>query len=172
MPTRFKYAKVQPQAYALTPAEILLATDAELNEYMGIKKYAPYRKDGSNWYPNRGARLRDLKTKITERRKIFQGGPDVSASAPAGGRDKSVKKRMGKKERMRAKAVADDQTEDAFVGEQEERVATVEEARNKRKRSADAVEGSTTAEVEEGGLQNQSKKRKRRHKKSGDARNS
>ncbi|KAF8891880.1 KRI1-like family C-terminal-domain-containing protein [Infundibulicybe gibba] len=44
MPTRFKYVPVQPQSFALSPVEILMATDQELNEYMSVKKYAPYRK--------------------------------------------------------------------------------------------------------------------------------
>ncbi|KAK7691350.1 hypothetical protein QCA50_004746 [Cerrena zonata] len=54
IPTRFKYTKVQPQTFALTPEEILLATDAELNQYMGIKKYAPYRKGRKQLGPKPG----------------------------------------------------------------------------------------------------------------------
>ena len=45
MPTRFHYTSTAPENYGLTPAEILLATDAELNSYVGLKKLAPYRVD-------------------------------------------------------------------------------------------------------------------------------
>ena len=66
MPTRFKYASVGADDFGLSPAEILMATDAELNSYMGIKKYAPYRKEGKgrNWDAQRGARLKELKDKL------------------------------------------------------------------------------------------------------------
>ncbi|KAF9974529.1 KRRI-Interacting protein 1 [Actinomortierella ambigua] len=43
-PTRFKYSKVKPTAYGLTPVEILLADDKDLNEYVSLKKFAPYRR--------------------------------------------------------------------------------------------------------------------------------
>ncbi|KAJ1816802.1 Ribosome biogenesis protein Kri1, partial [Coemansia sp. RSA 2598] len=43
--TRFKYAKVKPVDYGLTPAEILLADDKFLNEYVSVKKIATYRPD-------------------------------------------------------------------------------------------------------------------------------
>ncbi|THG93416.1 hypothetical protein EW026_g7817 [Hermanssonia centrifuga] len=107
MPTRFKYTKVQQQAYALSPVEILLATDAELNQYMGIKKYAPYRKDGNNWDQNRSTRLKELKTKLQER-GVTSG---VAGEASAG--ERPAKKRKGKKERMKAKeAVVQDGDEE------------------------------------------------------------
>ncbi|KAK0197362.1 KRI1-like family C-terminal-domain-containing protein [Armillaria mellea] len=100
MTTRFKYTPVQAQSFALTPAEILMATDAELNEYMGVKKYAPYRKDNV-WDPKRGEKLKELKQKITAR------SGDSAATLES---DKPAKKRKGKKERMRSKmGVAPDQ---------------------------------------------------------------
>ena len=97
MPTRFKYAAVASHAYALTPAEMLLATDAELNEYMGIKKYAPYRKDGQ-WDAKRAGRLKELKEKLKGR---SWGAGESDAD---GVESKRTRKRKGKKERQRAKA--------------------------------------------------------------------
>ncbi|CEP13263.1 hypothetical protein [Parasitella parasitica] len=41
--TRFKYAKTEPEDFGLTAEEILLADDAELNKYVGMKSLAPYR---------------------------------------------------------------------------------------------------------------------------------
>ncbi|KAG0268250.1 hypothetical protein DFQ27_007218 [Actinomortierella ambigua] len=43
-PTRFKYSKVKSTAYGLTPVEILLADDKDLNEFVSLKKFAPYRR--------------------------------------------------------------------------------------------------------------------------------
>ena len=103
MPTRFKYAKVDSQTFGLTPAEILMATDAELNTYMGLKKYAPYRKEGKgrNWDGQRASRLGELKQKLRER------GVAGDTGARAAGLDgEKTKKRKGKKERMREKAAA------------------------------------------------------------------
>jgi protein KRI1 len=90
MPTRFKYAPVQPQSFALTPAEILMATDAELNEYLSVKRYAPYRKE-IRWDSTRNNRLAELKQKVAER---APSGWDASEERPA-------KKRKGKKERQK-----------------------------------------------------------------------
>ncbi|KAJ7032731.1 KRI1-like family C-terminal-domain-containing protein [Mycena alexandri] len=101
MPTRFHYASVAPQNFALTPVEILLAKDSELNEYMSVKKYAPYRADNkAGWDHTRTERLRELKGKVKER----MGGMDVEQP----GRDgQAKKKRKGKKERMKDKGVVD-----------------------------------------------------------------
>jgi len=91
MPTRFKYTPVQPSSYSLTPAEILLATDAELNSYVGIRKYAPYREEHSE--RGRSRRLRDLRETLRER----------DWTRKENGQDTPRKKRKGKKERARLK---------------------------------------------------------------------
>ncbi|KAI9230051.1 MAG: KRI1-like family-domain-containing protein [Piptocephalis tieghemiana] len=41
LPTRFRYASVDPLTYGLTPEEILLSEDKELNQHVSIKKLAP-----------------------------------------------------------------------------------------------------------------------------------
>ncbi|KAJ2499660.1 Ribosome biogenesis protein Kri1 [Coemansia sp. RSA 1972] len=43
--TRFKYANVKPVDFGLSAAEILLADDSMLNEYVSIKKMAAYRPE-------------------------------------------------------------------------------------------------------------------------------
>lgn len=105
MPTRFKYTSVQPQSFALTPAEILMATDTELNQYLSVKKYAPYRKDG-NWDRTRGDRLKELKQSVAPRVSGVWGGAEVDG--PNQGAGEVVKKRKGKKERMKLKAIEDE----------------------------------------------------------------
>ncbi|KAK0450613.1 KRI1-like family C-terminal-domain-containing protein [Armillaria borealis] len=123
MTTRFNYTPVQAQNFALTPTEILMATDAELNEYMGVKKYAPYRKDNV-WDSKRGEKLKDLKHKIAAR------SGDSAATLEG---EKPAKKRKGKKERMRSKMGV---TPDQELGEEAKGDAgdvDVPEAGHKRK---------------------------------------
>jgi protein KRI1 len=73
-----------------------MATDKELNEYMSVKKYAPYRlakADTSRFGKAQQEKLRDLKSKVAERAGGVTGVDDLKA-----------KKRKGKKERMRMKS--------------------------------------------------------------------
>ncbi|XVE84580.1 hypothetical protein DITRI_Ditri17bG0024100 [Diplodiscus trichospermus] len=41
--TRFKYVKIKPNRYGLKPKEILALDDKELNQYVSLKKLAPFR---------------------------------------------------------------------------------------------------------------------------------
>lgn len=40
---KFKYREVSPEAFGLTTRDIILADDKLLNNYIGLKKFAPYR---------------------------------------------------------------------------------------------------------------------------------
>lgn len=42
-PSRFRYRDTSPTTYGLTPRDILLASDQQLNEYAGLKKLAAFR---------------------------------------------------------------------------------------------------------------------------------
>ncbi|KAF5355471.1 hypothetical protein D9758_006312 [Tetrapyrgos nigripes] len=154
MPTRFQYTQVQPQNFALTPVEILMATDQELNEYMGIKKYAPYRENSKKWDNQRNDRLQELKTKIAAR----TSGGEMEGLADE--QPRQSKKRKGKKERMRAKMFAEPEED----GEDKK---AVEGENGKRKRaevdedSEDEVKGEP--EVDE--VEKTGKKKRRRHRK-------
>ncbi|CAG8674196.1 16065_t:CDS:10, partial [Funneliformis mosseae] len=44
-PVRFKYRQNKPVSFGLTPAEILLADEKDLNEFVSLKKLAPYRPE-------------------------------------------------------------------------------------------------------------------------------
>lgn len=121
MPTRFKYTTVGTDDFGLAPAEILMATDADLNQYVGVKRYAPYRKNGAGkWDPKRGERLRELRDKLKERGVPLQDGADAGEK----------KKRKGKKERMREKAATD--------ATQDEEVPT---AKKKKRKAQEAEDG-------------------------------
>lgn len=148
LPTRFKYMNVLPQAYGLTPTEILLADDNELNEYVGLRKIAaPYRKDkGRTWDANRAEKLNELRKKVGER--IGKG--DMALDVTTGD---SKKRRKGKKERQKEKLIAT-----ATSDEQ-----NTEHGTSHALSAIDAINDVGTNETRP------SKKRKRKHKKSSDA---
>jgi len=124
MPTRFKYTRSKPSAFGLTPAEILLATDKELDAIAGLRHIAPYRKQGLGMQ-GRGIskRIYDLKQKLKERKwgeemEADEDGKPRTMSRDAGwsgkrkasgdGKDKDEggegsrkKKRLGKSQRKR-----------------------------------------------------------------------
>ena len=132
MPTRFRYNTTAKSSFGLTPTEILLADDKDLNEYVGLKKLAPYRKQRDTWDANRGERLREFKTKLSGR--VSSAGVDVNEGEHSG-----KKKRKGKKERMREKAEhapveADAVTDEGVTDE------PVKKKRRRQKKSGQPVE--------------------------------
>lgn len=101
MPTRFKYTTVPQDSYALTAAEILMATDQELNEYMSIKRLAPY-KNKNSWDKDRNQKLLELREKIGSRTWDGHSLGDLNKTMEH--RDNAPKKkRKGKKERQKLK---------------------------------------------------------------------
>ncbi|KAJ7647801.1 KRI1-like family C-terminal-domain-containing protein [Roridomyces roridus] len=147
MPTRFQYASVPSQNFGLSAVDILLAKDAELNEYMSVKKYAPYRADNrAGWDKGRGERLKDLKGKVRER--VGEWGGE---EADSHGREGPKKKRKGKKERMKDKGAN---------GEGPENAEHPEANGGDLKRKRDPEE-ATAGDPQEGG----GKKKRRRKKK-------
>ncbi|KAI0764323.1 KRI1-like family C-terminal-domain-containing protein [Trametes elegans] len=153
MPTRFKYTKVEPQTFGLTPSEILMATDAELNSYMGIKKIAPYRKEGKGrtWDTKRASRLKELKTKLKERG--VAGSTEAAIAVQ--------KKRKGKKERLRERAAAIEAGAEGGAEGKEggEEGGDAAERGGRKRRSEEVEERLEAPEVS-------AKKRRRKHKKS------
>ncbi|KAF8141166.1 KRI1-like family C-terminal-domain-containing protein [Boletus edulis] len=174
MPTRFHYTSVAPESYGLSSAEILLATDAELNSYVGLKKLAPYRVDRGgkakkDWDPKRVQRLKEFRETLHSRAgSRYQGSwsLDMGTNAKSGATEtqKEKKKRKGKKERTKLKTaqgekdeVTDDKGNDASVQ------PGIESKLHGRKREADHIlAGGVEGDVDDGAPK---KKRRRRHKK-------
>ncbi|CAO3668362.1 unnamed protein product [Umbelopsis vinacea] len=73
LPTRFKYHKVDANNFGLSPVEILLADDKDLNQVTGLKTLAPFRpqekqaKDKARFEKSKKHRLRDLRRKLKDR---------------------------------------------------------------------------------------------------------
>ncbi|KAJ8076653.1 Kinetochore protein Spc24 [Marasmius tenuissimus] len=151
MPTRFRYAKVKSDNFALSPVEILLATDQELNEYMSIKKYAPYR-EGGKWDMKRNERLQELKAKIAQRRG------DVASGDHTDEIQRPAKKRKGKKERMKMKILAEPSNSDVTGEGMEVEDTGLSTSAVKQKRPVDQDGGDHEEEKP-------SKKKRNRHKK-------
>ena len=120
MPTRFHYTQTAPTAFGLTAAEILMATDEELNTLMSVKHIAPYRKGGLGIQgKGLGKRVKDLKSSLEGRKWGEESWGSKSGSASAaraqdagyaqrngGAEGEGKKKRMGKNERKRKAAAA------------------------------------------------------------------
>jgi protein KRI1 len=130
-PTRFKYAPVDATAFDLTPEEILLATDAELNTYVGLSKLATYRAPRAGGPPTttkRSRRARELRgllkrrawgeetardeidraAEVVQRRAVGRAAATATAGTGANAVDSGAappppKKRKGKKERDKLK---------------------------------------------------------------------
>lgn len=94
---------MNPSNYGLTPVEILLADDAELNKVVGIKQMQPYRRGkGASRPKDLGTRLREFRSEFTKREGGGEGGgAQDGSSAPK-------KKRLGRKERIKSKAAGGD----------------------------------------------------------------
>ncbi|KAE8245834.1 hypothetical protein A4X06_0g5385 [Tilletia controversa] len=124
MPTRFKYASVPKINYGLTPVEILMADDKDLNEFMGMKMLQPYRKGGSGSQAqyrrpaDLGKRLWEFRSKLAKKAQKM-GGAGVGGVVATGSNGEPQKsKRKGKKERLKRKAL-EGQEEGGKVGREE-----------------------------------------------------
>ncbi|KAI6168731.1 KRI1-like family C-terminal-domain-containing protein [Pisolithus thermaeus] len=168
IPTRFHYIQTASEDYALSPAEILLATDAELNSYVGLKKMAPYRRiggsgKGKDWDPKRNERLKEFREKLQARIRSGSQGNWYPGRGPGGsktgeGAENGKKKRLGKKERAKLKAQEGDDRAAEHGETGQPRGEPMDQPSNKRKYEAQA---STISEENK----SPQKKRRRRHKK-------
>ncbi|WWC73610.1 uncharacterized protein I206_107582 [Kwoniella pini CBS 10737] len=116
LPTKFKYTHSAPVSFGLTPVEILLATDEELNKVLSVKSIAPYKKGGIGLQGRGlGNRVRELKEDLKKRRwgqdnkPWKENGVEHSANKEGkmkntDGEKKRTGKRKGKKERQKAAA--------------------------------------------------------------------
>lgn len=118
IPCRFKYRKVEAEDYGLSADDILEAEDAELNQYVSLKKLAPYRSSKADTPVSKLAKRRKrLRAAIRERMEQAQAAEkkkppsaqpqDAAANSDDEDNTKSVHKREkettqdGKKKRIR-----------------------------------------------------------------------
>ncbi|KAI8575602.1 hypothetical protein K450DRAFT_261154 [Umbelopsis ramanniana AG] len=73
LPTRFKYRKVDANNFGLSPVEILLADDKDLNQVAGLKVLAPFRpaekqaSDKARFEKSKKFKLREFRKKLKDR---------------------------------------------------------------------------------------------------------
>jgi protein KRI1 len=102
LPTRFKYTSVPNDTFGLDPVEILRATDAELNSYVGLRQFAPYKEGKKRWDNSRNERLQEFRGALAARG--VDARPSKRQRDDGVDGEQPVKRRKGKKERMKAKA--------------------------------------------------------------------
>ncbi|KAG8911983.1 hypothetical protein FRC01_005365 [Tulasnella sp. 417] len=88
-PTRFSYIPVPKERFSLTSAEILVATDKELNQYVGMKQLAAHKRKRSGYDKNRSQKLYELKRAILRRSR---GGSSQGSQNPSKEKRKRSKK--------------------------------------------------------------------------------
>ncbi|CAO1637152.1 unnamed protein product [Sympodiomycopsis kandeliae] len=106
LPTRFHYTPVTKTSYGLTPVEILMGNDKDLNDVIGLKYFQPYRKSAlQNRKPrDLNRKLKEFRRRLDEKQdKSGDGKKRVREDGEAGGEGK---KRKGKKERQKEKMAA------------------------------------------------------------------
>ncbi|CAO3589545.1 unnamed protein product [Absidia cylindrospora] len=75
LPTRFKYTQTEADDFGLSPVEILMADDKELNKFVSIRTLAPYRNEVQHrsemntFRKNKKQRLREIRHHISKKQK-------------------------------------------------------------------------------------------------------
>jgi protein KRI1 len=150
--TRFKYRQVQPNSYGLKTLEILQSDDRDLNQYVPIKKLAPYRED--EWHVTHhkeknkasilgGQRIEDKKVKAHKKSKSEEGlssqkprkdkltGEQEETYAKTKSEDKKVK--TSKRARSEEDPILKEPKKDKQTSEQEGIHAKEKSTRSKRR---------------------------------------
>ncbi|KAI8320615.1 Krr1-domain-containing protein [Martensiomyces pterosporus] len=171
LPTRFKYSKVKAVNYGLTPAEILLADEKFLNEYVSVKKIAAYRpewkieEDLSNYASKK--RLIYIKKKATAKRDEWKG--DLDKLQGSGGKKRSAKTSSDKpKKAKRAKTEPKDKEEKTGKAKDKSEDKSEDKPKTKNKdksKDKDAAADKPKAEkVADDSVQKKSQNRRQRQK--------
>lgn len=105
--TRFKFAKVQPNSYGLDKEEILFLDDTELNQYVPLKKMAPYME--KDWEVNK-YKLKEHKQKFKELLENIDDRDEKRSKKKSKKRD-AEEKRDVVKEKKPAAPIADEEGE-------------------------------------------------------------
>uniref|UniRef100_A0ACD5VZJ9 Uncharacterized protein n=1 Tax=Avena sativa TaxID=4498 RepID=A0ACD5VZJ9_AVESA len=152
---KFKYRQVQPNSYGLKTWEILQSNDRDLNQYVPIKKLAPYRED--EW-------------QVTHHKKMNK------ASILGGQKIEGKKVKSHKKSKSEEGPCSEEPRTDKLTGEQEEtyaktksedkKVKTSKRSRSKEAPSSEEPKKDKQTSEEEGAhAKEKSTRSKRRNRK-------
>ncbi|KAM0855506.1 hypothetical protein ACQ4PT_049720 [Festuca glaucescens] len=149
--TRFKYRQVQPNSYGLNTYEILQADDRDLNQYVSIKKLAPYREDECHVTHHQkknkdsilgGQKIQGKKVKAHKKSKSGEGpssektGKDKLTSNEetyAKTKSEGKKVKIGKRTRSEEDTSSEEPGRDKQTSGQEETDAKEKSTRSKRR---------------------------------------
>ncbi|XWS65190.1 hypothetical protein CRYUN_Cryun05aG0070800 [Craigia yunnanensis] len=98
--TRFKYVKIKPNRYGLKPKEILALDEKELNQYVSLKKLAPYMD--KEWKVPDSKRYQQ-KLRIKELLKEKRNGKKAGKKRSRDAAEQSTSRLGGGKEDKKAK---------------------------------------------------------------------
>lgn len=94
-PAGFRYRETSPTTFGLTPADILLASDEQLNSFAGLKKLAtfrdPVKKKKDKKALSKKARLRQWRLDTFGDENGPRGGFEAAAEAKGDGKDVDAK---------------------------------------------------------------------------------
>lgn len=111
MPVRFKYRNVEADNFGLKPTEILSAQDKDLNEYLSIKKLAPFRNTDHDsqwlqrWRKGKKKRQAELRRKLAARERALKegtSGSEFTWAQPLTGDAASDKKKKKKSKKVKS----------------------------------------------------------------------
>lgn len=114
MPTRFKYRKVEPNRYGLTPEEILYARDTTLKQFVSLKRMAPY-DEGGEYVPGtkKRKRFREMfKADYHETRASNHPGDDAKEEVANAGKKRRRQKKGKKRDDNKVEIVKEDEPND------------------------------------------------------------
>ncbi len=110
-PTRFNYRETSPVTFGLTPRDILLADDAQLNEFAGLKKLAafrdPVKKKKDKKFLSKKARVRKWRQETFGDAEGPKGGfetilgDDIGEGPVSNGNASNIIEGEGKKKKRR-----------------------------------------------------------------------
>lgn len=105
--TRFKYRPVKAKRFGLAPAEVLMMEDTELNQYVPLKKIAPYRE--KEWKVSRLKMLQlkdvpksDKKPKFDNKEKVEAETDDRKRKQEESDGDTNKQSRRSRKRKKQA----------------------------------------------------------------------
>ncbi|XVF82591.1 hypothetical protein PTKIN_Ptkin16aG0061800 [Pterospermum kingtungense] len=109
--TRFKYVKIKPNRYGLKPKEILALDDNELNQYVSLKKLAPYtdkewKVPNSKRYQQK-MRIKELLNGKKGGKKRLRDAAEPSAKQEDSDVDTTNSSKQGKKRHSQAANISE-----------------------------------------------------------------
>ncbi|KAF6990748.1 hypothetical protein CFC21_007910 [Triticum aestivum] len=175
--TRFKYRQVQPNSFGLETYEILQSDDRDLNQYVSMKKLAPYRED--EWQVTHHKKLSKdliLGGQKIEGKKVKSHKKSKSGEGPSSGRpetdkptseqeetdgkteSKSKKHKTGKRSRSEDGPGSEMAEEVKVTSEQEDADAKTKSKKSKKVRTGEesrSEEHPSSGKPEEGKLRSE-----------------